>query len=135
VQRLPSGYEPHADLEAVLADAAYVALSEVGTPVSNMTLSRGTSDRQADRFRGIDVERCASRLCDEGIAVEEPRDVAVALDGERAVERRRKPERDLDLGRIDERRKPPAGIASVRRRERPTETVRERDLHAGSVVR
>ena len=95
-----------------------------------MPLPRRIGHCDGDRSRGFEVDRCRTRFGDERVAVEELRAVAVALDRERAVERRRQAQRDLDFLGIDERGEPTAGVASVCRRQRAAKVVGQDDLHA-----
>ena len=95
-----------------------------------MTLSRRVGLCDGHGLRRLEVDRGSPRLGHESLAVEETRVPRVLLHRQRAIQGRRKPERDLDLVRIDERREPAARIASVRRRQRAAEAMGERHLHA-----
>ena len=130
VQRLASRDETDTDLETVLANTTDETLAELRCPVSDMPLPRRIGHGDGDRSRGFEVDRCRTRFGDERVAVEELRAVAVALDRERAVERRRQAQRDLDFLGIDEGGEPTAGVASVRRGERAAKVVGQDDLHA-----
>ena len=83
------------------------------------------------RSRRLDVDGRRPSLGHERVAVEQADGVVVALDRERSLERRGKTKGDLDLVGVHERCEPPARVASVRRGEGPSKTVREHDLHRG----
>ena len=125
--RPADGADP--DLEAVLADAAHVALAEVGAPVSDVALSCLLGVVHRDRRWRLDVDRRGSSLGHERVAVEEVDGTVVALDRERSVERRGKTKGDLDRVGVHERREPTARVASVRGGQRAAKTVRKHDLH------
>ena len=131
VERLAPGDRAHPELEAVVPRAADEALAEVRAPPSDMSLSRLLRDLDGDRCRRLHLHRRRSCLRDERVAVQESHAVADVLDAERPVERRRQAQRHLDLLGIDEGGEPPAGIPSVRGRERAAIVARERDLHGG----
>jgi hypothetical protein len=88
-------------------------------------LSLGHGDR---RWR-LGIDPCGTRLRDDCVAVEEERGLSLAPHRERTVERRRQPERDLDLVRIDERGEAARGVAAVRGSQRSAEPARESHLH------
>ena len=129
MQRLAPRDEPGPDLQAVLAYPADVALAKVGSPLPHVPLARGVRVRDRDRSGRLDLDGGRSRLRHDRSTVAKKDGVAVALDCERTVERGREAKRDLDLLRVDEPRKPSAGVASVGRCQRPAIAVRERDLH------
>ena len=129
MQRLAAGDWTDADLEPVLANAADEALAELWTEASDVPFARGLRNLERDRRRSVDVDGPRARVGNERVTVAKSNALAVSFDHERPVERRRRPERHLDLVRIDEPREPTAGVASVRRRERTAIAVRERDLH------
>ena len=95
-----------------------------------MLLPRLLRHLDRDRSRDVELDRRRARLGDERAIVEKSDALAVLLDRERPVERRRQPKRDLDLVGVDEGGEPPARVASVRGRERPSKVARERDLHS-----
>ena len=131
MQRLAPGDRAHADLEPVVAHAADEALVELGAPASDVPLARLLRDLDGDRHRRLHLHGRGSCLRDERVAVHQAHAVGVVLHAERTVERRRQAQRHLDLVGVDEGGEPPAGIASVRGRERAAVVARERDLHGG----
>ena len=129
MERLSTGDRANADLEPVLANAAHVALAEVRTRGSDVTLSCLLRVVHRHRSGRLDVDRRRPSLGHERVAVEEADGAVVALDRERSLERRGKTKRDLDLVGVHERCEPPARVASVRGGEGASKTVREHDLH------
>jgi hypothetical protein len=99
-----------------------------------MPFARGLGVREHDRGRWVQVDRGGSRLGHECAAVEQEHAPVGSLDDEGSIERRGKPQRDLDLAGTDERREAAARVAAVRRVERPTVSAREDDLHRGSLA-
>jgi len=85
--------------------------------------------REVDGSRSVERERRGTRLGHEVVPVEESDGLTVALYRQGPFERRRQAEGHLDLRGVDEGREPPAGVASVGGGERPSEAIRERDLH------
>ena len=129
VQRLPSGDGSDAERETVVANTADEALVELRAPAADMLLPRLLCDLDGDRRGDVAVQRRRSSLRDERLAVEEAHAVRVGDDREWTIEWRRQPERHFDLGGVDERGKPTTRVASVGRRQRPSEVTSERDLH------
>jgi len=126
---LPTDDWANVDLEPVLANAAHVALTEIRTRGSDLTLSCLCCVVHGYRSRGFDVDRRRPSLRHERVPVEQADCAVVAFDFERSLERRGMTEGDLDLVGVHERCEPSARVASVRRRERTSKTVWQHDLH------
>jgi hypothetical protein len=123
------GQRADVNRETVLTQSADEALREARAKPANVARGRLLGVGERNRKWRVDVERRRTRLGDDGVSVEEANDVA-ALDDEGAVERRRKPKRDLDVAGIDVRGEASARVASVRRRERTSVEPRKDHLHA-----
>ena len=78
----------------------------------------------SNRLLCFEVELSRPSFGDELCTLEEANDIAVTLNGERDVERRRSPQRDLDDIRIDEFRDDTARVPAVRGRLRPAKALR-----------
>ena len=73
---------------------------------------------RGSRAGGSSSSTARSRLGNECLAVQEQHALAVSHDPERAFERWREPQRDLDRRRIDESRQPAGRVAAVSGRQR-----------------
>jgi len=119
------------DTEAVTlgAHAADEALGEDGLPDPAVPLAPGSGVLERDGDGHLKLHACGACLADERRPVEKLCNLAVSPNVQRTSQRRWKSERHFDLARIDERRQPPARVATVRRRERAAVTPVEDDLH------
>jgi hypothetical protein len=132
VQRLATGDRAGVDLEpvALRPDPACEALPEAVAGGAHVT-RRGLGRLGKRDTRGkLCVDSARARLGDDVLPVEERDHIAGALDRECPLERRRKPQRDLDLLGVDERRQPRGRVAAVCRSERAAEAVWDSDLDA-----
>jgi hypothetical protein len=84
--------------------------------------------RERDGRGSLGVDPARARLGDGLLPIQERDRIAVAPDRERALERRREPQRDLDLVGVDERRQPAGRVAAVRGRQRTAVPVGDGDL-------
>ena len=78
----------------------------------------------------LGVDRAGPRLRDERLPVEDAHRVAVAVDRERPLQRRRQPQRHLDGVRVDVRGDASARVTAVRGAVRPHVPGRDRQVFA-----
>ena len=131
MQRLTTGHGACMDRKpvAVGPSAAHEALAEFGLVQRRRSGGRCFCSTDRERRRWNEIERRRPRLGHDRVAIEQSRFAVLGAHLEPALERRRKPERDLDRVSQDVRGEPAAGVAAVRGRQWPAEAPFEPFVH------
>jgi hypothetical protein len=136
VKGLSAGDRARMDAQSVtvLTHAAREALPKhrVADPDVPRSSILGVGARHGSRR--LDIENNRTSLGDDRASVDEKGQLVIAPDCERPIEWRRKSEGDLDRVGVHVLRDTSAGVAAVRRRQRPSEAIGKRDLHAWSSI-